>query len=342
MGISIRGISRKVSKAHKNIEKKGNAKATEDAEHKAKVIAGPKVMTDAEKKDAVDAAGAASRAAADPLLAQAQGISRESFGLGDDGLAQRAAERAALFQQQQSRLTARQGVGQRQAQTEMGRRLGAQGLRGTGTAERLAEVAQRRMALGASGQQQQLGVGQTQMELGAREQERAAIQQIAQFREQSMLQANELATRLESQGMNAEQARIFASEQQTKQNFFQENVVMKMNNDQFKERLGVAMDQFNQNMKQRIAEFDLDEEVTRFNMALSEAEAGKGGMFDGLGSAGTAFWKNTFGRPTGNDSGFALPGFRSASPGVPFGTNTHIPRGRVQTGSSPFLSGGII
>lgn len=342
MGI-LSGARRLVKGVRKDVQA-AEQKAADDAAHAAKVEAGPPQLSDAEKQNLISAAGQRARESASGLIQQAQQAGDLGrYGLDEASLTQRAAERAGIFSGQQGILTSRQGVAQREAREQMAQRLGAQGLRGTGTAERLAEVAQRRMAEGASGQQAQLQLTQGQQELAARQAEQQAAREVTRYSEQSVLQAEQLATQLEAAGKSAEEARLFASDEAEKQRFFQDNVVLKMQSDQFRERMDIAVNQFKQQMKLENAKFDFDKVVTKFNMDMAEAEAGKGGMFDQLGKFGTDIWKTS----TGGNVSLSNPfGFRSTSPQTAdggFGARGIEPDqwsvGRTSTGGSSILGG---
>lgn len=308
--INLRRLNRRVNKSiREQKEKDEKAKAAA-----ARLKADEEAKKKAKSEAAIAEAGETARAQGLQLTQQAAGITREKFGLGEQQRSAAAKRRADLFKRQQAALMGAQGTQQRQAQEALQRRLQASGLRGSGTAERLAQVAERQMAGQAGEQISGLKLGQSQQELAAIESEEAAVRQFEQFRQQSQQRAQELATNLEAAGVEAERARQFSADQAERNRAFQENVVLKMQSEQFKQKFEESVRQFEQQMKLERDRFDLDEEVTRFNMGIAEAEANKKGMFDRLSSLDPSQLWGQHPLISGNTGG--LGGFKSSSPGI--------------------------
>ena len=297
--MNIKKIQGKANAAARRIKEQAEKKTLRAREDIQRQTAEKEAAAAAAKKAAGEAAitkaGTDAAAIGEKLTGQAAGISREQFGLGDEQRAAAAARRADIFAKQQTAMLGQQAAQKTQALSALQRRMQSAGIRGTGTAERLAQVAEKEIA-GQSGQQMTgLKLGQSQQELAASEAEQQALRQFEQFREASQARAQELSTNLEASGISAERARQFSSDQAERGRAFQQDVVMKMQSEQFKERMAVGIDQFQQQMQQRQAEFDLDEEVTRFNMGLARAEANKKGLFGSIGQMGSNLWNGITG-----------------------------------------------
>jgi hypothetical protein len=217
---------------------------------------------------AVDAAAEAAKQEktelAEGVRQQAAGLTLEKFGLGEEDLAARAAERAQLAKSQRGQLIARQGVQERSNQEALQRRIAGQGLRGTGTAEKLAQVAERERQVGEAGQTQTLQTQQLAQEFSALGAEREAATNAAAMIADRQANAEQFATSLISSGMDTAKA----TELTQQWNEIQSNLT--------KTSMALQNTQHGQNLKETMRQFDLqfgmDLESTEFNKAISIAQ----------------------------------------------------------------------
>jgi hypothetical protein len=225
------------------------------------------------------------------LTDRANALSLNEFGLGDEDVAKREASRQDIFRQQQSVLAGQQGSQARAASDALNRRLQAGGLRGTGTAERLAQVQQKEISQQTGEQLAGLRLSQSEQEFAARDMEQKSRMGAQQYIDQSRQRASEMSASLVASGMEAERARIFADDQARKNEKFQTDVVLKMQSDQFRESMDMANKQFE--FDKDISEFNkkMAEEMLKLNKEIV-SQAGRGAGDDMF----TSFWKRTYGK----------------------------------------------
>lgn len=241
------------------------AAAMEEAQRRAALAA------QASKETAIEERRKELEQGAQGIRDQAQGFNLESLGLSDDAMAKRAALREQLFSQQQSSLLGRQGAQQRFAEESLQRRLAGGGLRGTGTAERLAQVQERQLAEVQGQQFGELKLNQGQQELAALDKETDLRAQAQLAINQMQQRAESLATQLVESGVESERARQFAADQSEKERAFKQDVLLAMQQEQFQQNLAATYEQ----LRIQADQLDLDRVNSEFNKTIAEAEASR-------------------------------------------------------------------
>lgn len=215
---------------------------------------------------------------------------------------------AALGLQSSGAAIKQEQLAQEAGQTALQRRLeGIQSAQETEQLRRQEIEEGRQFARGEREASQKFGAEQAKLAREFQTGERTAAQL---FGAEQALLGREFAKgeRLSAQDFAALQNKIqreFASDEALKQRGFtaeQAQLARDIQIDQFakqlefqKESRAIQESQFGQQMDLAIKQFNLDEEITRYNQALAEAEASKKTIFDSLGDFGTDIWKGIVG-----------------------------------------------
>lgn len=210
---------------------------------------------------------------------------------------------AALGLQSSGAAIKQEQLAQQAGQTALQRRLGD--IQSAQESEQLRrqEIEEgRQFARSEREASQAFGSEQAQLQRAFQTGERTASQQ---FGAEQALLGREFAKaeRLSQQDFAALQNKIqreFASDEALKQRGFtaeQAQLARDLQAEQFASQLlfqresrDIQQSQFAQQMDLAIKQFNLDEEITRYNQALADAEASKKTIFDRLGQYGTNFF----------------------------------------------------
>jgi hypothetical protein len=238
---------------------------------------------EAENAARLEAAKGRGIEAASGVREAAKGFTLEKLGASEEQMAERKALREQIFAGQQADVLAKQGAQERSATEALERRLAGAGLRGTGAAEKLAQVQERALTQQSGEQLGALKLGQSQQELAALDAE-ADVQRRANMAiEQANTRAAELESSLIAANVDAEQAKIYSDKTAQRDMEFKMDVLLPIAEEQFFDNLGLQQDQ----LKAVFDQLDLDKEVTQGNIdRIEDAERNKGVL--------TRFWDFLF------------------------------------------------
>jgi hypothetical protein len=141
-------------------------------------------------------------------------------------------------------------------------------------------------------QQSELGTAQQGQELGAKAGEQQMRMSAQSFIDNAQLDAQKTATFLEQAGVDSVKNQQFSAEEAKKARDFQQNVLLPMQNSQFKTQLAAQVKQFTEQMKLQNKFYDLEKDAQDFNKRMAEIDANKQGMFDSIMSSPQKAWKS--------------------------------------------------